>query len=657
MKYFYLSCFLLLLLTKTNAQDFPYGFVTHEDVALKYCPIDNNANAMVMKEFGTARMFHDEADGRIAIEFIYHVQIKIFNKNGFDNGNIAILQRIYDGSPENISDIKAFTINFTNGKFIRSELDLKKVFKETRNKYTAVTKFTLPNLMEGSIIEYSYRMISPSLFNFRGWSFQSSIPKLRSEYIALIPPLYNYNVSLRGPYKLTKQGSDLSKDCLRLQGVNIDCSKMTYIMENIPAFVEEEYMTAPSNFKSAINFELSDYQMMNGSKVSVTKSWKDIDAELTSDKSFGAQMKKKDAFKELLPEILKNTTDDLDKAKAVYAYIAKNIKSNGFIGIYSETAVKKAMESHSGNTGDINLALISALSAAGLDAEALILSTRDNGEVNNLYPVISDFNYVIAKLNIGDQVYLLDASEPLLPFNLLPLKCINGKGRVINLKKPSYWYDLKASQKDLTRYNLVATLSKDGKIKGELVTYSSGYAGLSKRRAIEAANSIDEYVEKLNERMSKISIKKHEIQNVDSLEQPLVEKYEIEMNAYDGTAGEQFFFNPFFIDRITKNSFNLNERTYPVDMGSTREVRTTIIIDLPEDLIVTDQPKNLNISLPQRAGSYLTSTTFSDHKIAFSQLLQLNKPIYGSEEYLYLKEFYSRIIQAQKTDIILKKSK
>src|SRR3546814_5231157 len=97
----------------------------------------------------------------------------------------------------------------------------------------------------------------------------------------------------------------------------------------------------------------------------------------------------------------------------------------------------KALERRSGNICDINLALIAGLSAAGLDGEAVILSTRDNGVVNDLHPVLSDFNYVVAKVNIGDAHYLLDASDPLLPFGLLPLHCINGKARVINLKEPS----------------------------------------------------------------------------------------------------------------------------------------------------------------------------------------------------------------------------
>jgi len=636
------------------AQDFPYLKVNQEDIVFTKTKLDSNANAVVLREFGTASIRLDDIYG-LYIDFEYHVRIKILSKKGFENANIVIPLRQYNDREDEIKELKASTINFTDGQLTFTELDKKKVFKEKKNKYVTLTKFTMPNLSEGSIIEYTYNLHSPSIFNFRSWEFQSNIPKLHSEYIAIIPGLYNYNVSLRGAQKLTSQNAEISKECLRIAGNNIDCSKMTYIMKNIPALIEEDYMTAPSNFKSAINFELSDYITINGNKKSVTKEWKNVDYELVDDKSFGGQIKKKDIFKDLLPKILKNTTDPLSKAKEIYNYIKRNIKLNGFIGIYSENTIKKALELHSGNTGDINLALVAALNAADIDAEAVILSTRENGAVNSLFPVISDFNYVIAKANIDGKAYLLDASVPLMPFGLLPLHCINGQGRVISLKKPSYWYDLSASQKETTRYNLIAELGQDGKIKGVLTTYSFGYAAYNKRRKIMASSSVDEFIEKLDESMPKISILKHEIENLDSLEKPLIETYNIEMLAFQNINSNPLFFNPFFIERITRNPFNLNERTYPVDLGSQSELRTSISLKLPENYALADQPKELNLGLPDGSGRYLCSTILSEGMLVFNQLLQFNKPIYESSEYLSLKEFYSRIIQLQKTDIVLKK--
>jgi len=638
------------------SQNFNFGAITYDDYEFDKKTLDSNANAIVLREFGTASMQLDDASGRLELIFEHHVKIKIYNKEGFKEANIVIPMYKDDNREETISELKASTFNYINGNFVETIMDKKSVFTENKSRYTRLTKFTLPNLKEGSVIEYSYRLRSPNLFNFKTWEFQSDIPKVHSEYVVYIPGNYNYNVTLRGYQKLTDQKSELAKECLRIAGTPMDCSKITYIMKNIPAFIEEDNMTAPSNFKSAVYFELSDVQNLNGSKTSYTKTWKDVDYDLISEKALGSQMKRKDLFKELIPTITQNATDDLGKAQAVYNYIKKQIKWNNYLGKYSEDNIKKALELRSGNVADVNLNLIAALSAANLDAEAVILSTRENGTVNKLYPVMSDFNYIIAKVNIGDKYYLLDATEPLLPFGLLPLRCINDQGRVINLKKPSYWIDLKASQKASTSYIVTGKLTPDGKIAGTITTHSQGYAAFNKRKEIKRYNSPEEFVEKLDERLPKIKILDQHISNLDSVENTLTEKYDVEFTVYDGSTKKQFYFSPFFINTITKNPFNLNERTYPVDLGAASDERIIVNISLPDQYELLEKPKDMAIGLPNSGGKYLLQTNLENNIISLSQILQFNNAIYAPEEYLYLKEFYSKIIQNQKTEFLLKKA-
>ncbi len=651
----YLILFTLLSSTAL-AQDFKFGEVNNDDYKLNRNSIDSNANAIVIQEFGKSSMQVNDSDNRIILIFEYHVKLKIFNKDGFRHANILV--PIYKGEnqEEFISEIKASTYNYNNGVFEETVMDKKAIFTEKRTKNVEFTKFTLPNLKDGSIIEYSYRLESPNIFNFKSWDFQSDIPKISSEYQVNIPAIYNYNVLLRGPYKLTDQKVELFQECMRLSGVSINCSKISYIMKKIPAFIEEDYMTAASNFKAAVYFELSDMQRINGTKQSFTKTWKDVDYELTTAKGFGAQMKRKDVYKEIVPDLIKNAATDLDKAKAIYNYIKKQLKWNNYYGIQSEEHLKTVLENRTGNVADLNLSLIAALSAANLDAEAVILSTRDRGVVNKLYSVISEFNYVVAKLNIGTESYLLDATEPLLPFGLLPLRCINDQGRVINLKKPSYWIDLKASQKSVTSYSLDGVLSKDGKIKGTILTHSLGYDAFNKRKEIKKHNSVEEYVEKLDEQMPNLSILKEEIFNIDSLEMPLTEKYEVEFSVHSATDATVLYLNPFFINRISKNPFNLNDRTYPVDLGTATDERIVINITLPEKYELLEKPKDMAIGLPNSGGKYLLQTTVEGAKLTISQYKQLSRAIYSPEEYLYLKEFYSNIIQNQKTDLLIKKA-
>ncbi|MFD1255198.1 hypothetical protein ACFQ3S_00185 [Mucilaginibacter terrae] len=304
---------------------------------------------------------------------------------------------------------------------------------------------------------------------------------------------------------------------------------------------------------------------------------------------------------------------------------------------------------------DINLALVAALNAAGINTEAVVLSTRNNGVINKLYPVASDFNYVVAKANIGEKYYLLDATDTQLPFGLLPEHCINDQGRVMSLNKPSYWIDLVASQKKGRTYIMNLTLQTNGKLTGKMNHYSTGYEALEQRRNIRKFNSIEEYVENLDEAMPKIKILNHQIINVDSLDKTLSESYDIEINLYDNMDAQRIAFNPYFFNRITENPFKMADRTYPVDWGAPTDTKVVLTVHLPANYVVETPPQNLGLVMPNNGGRFVTDYIAQDDSFSFSHIIQLNNSIYSSEEYPYLKELFNKIIQSEKADIIFKK--
>lgn len=645
---------LFFLSISAYAQNFTYGSLTPDDYQFDRKTLDSNANAVVLKEFGSGS-FEMNYEGHTDLAFVYHVRIKIYNKQGFDQANITIPLYKQEFREESLNEFKASTFNVNNGKITEFQVNKEDVIIENKSRYLNLAKFTFPDIKEGSVIEYSYKILSPNVFNFRTWQFQSEIPKVSSEFIALIPAVYTYNISLRGELKLSDSKVEVAKKCYTFAGTPINCSKLTYIMKNIPAFIKEEYMTSPSNFISAIHFELSEYRHINAGKVKYTKTWKDIDDDLTSEQTFGGQMKRKDLFKNLTRKIGADSLSDLDKAKAIFAYMKNQIKWNNSYGKYATENIKKALETRSGNVADINLSLIAALQSASFDAEAVILSTRDNGIVGKLYPIISDFDYVVAKVDIDGQSYLLDATEPFLPFGLLPFRCINDKGRVINLKKPSYWIDLKSAQKSAKNYLLNGKLNPDGKITGKLTIHSQGYSAFNKRKEIKSFGSVSEFVEKLEENMPKVKINAHQIMNLDSVENVLTEEYDIELKTNNELNLNQFYFNPFVINAITKNPFNSNRRKYPIDLGAKSDDRVSINIELPDGFQMIDKPKNLSVSLGKGEAKYLLETELINNTITLNQTLQLNNAIYQPEDYSGLKELYSKIIQNQKLDFLLKK--
>ncbi|QJD94820.1 DUF3857 domain-containing protein [Mucilaginibacter robiniae] len=655
MKQFLLVFFLILFSVVTQADDFPYGTYKMEDMEMKSYPKSTNAHAVVLQEYGKTWVSSNE---QVRLIHEYHVKIKIFDSKAFDQGNVEIVLNKSDNDTyEELQSVEGKTYYYNNHGVVQSaDLDSKQVFAQNRDKYHNLVKFAMPNVGKGCVIDYKYTIRSPYLFNFKSWMFQSDIPKVTSEYEVHIPAVYNYNVSLRGPFKLTRNKPELERDCFSIASTKCDCSKIVYAMDDIPAFEEEDYMTAAKNFISGMYFELTDYiNLNNGGKQKITKEWSDIDYTLKHDEDFGGQMRKENLFKDKLPVITAGKTDELAKAKAIYAYIQKNIKVNNFYGYSTDNGIRKAIETHTGNVADVNLALVAALNAAGINTEAVLLSTRNHGIINKLYPVINDFNYVIAKTNIGGTSYLLDATDPLLPFGLLPVDCINDQGRVLSLNKPSYWIDLKATQKKSSFMILDLTLQNNGKLTGTLIDYSKGYEAYNGRRAIKKFNSVDEYVENLDEKMPKIKILKSEVENVDSLDATLVEKYNIEIDAYDNLNHERLAFNPFIIHKLVENPFKLTERTYPVDMGAPSDSRVTLTIHLPDNYTMETIPENVGIRLPNQGGQFITSFENQNNEFTFSHLIQLNNSIYSPEEYPYLKELFNKIIQTERAEIIFKK--
>jgi len=305
--------------------------------------------------------------------------------------------------------------------------------------------------------------------------------------------------------------------------------------------------------------------------------------------------------------------------------------------------------------GDINLALVSALNAAGINTEAVLLSTREHGIVNKLYPVITEFNYVIAKANIGDKSYLLDATDPLLSFGMLPMRCLNDQGRVMSFDKPSYWIDITNPQTQSNTYTLTLALQENGKLKGTFTNYSNGYAAYEKRKAIKKFNTTDEYVENLDEKLTKVKIIKSNITNIDSLDMPVTETYEVEIDAFDNLNHDKLNFNPFIFNKIITNPFKLADRTYPVDWGMPSETRFILNMKLPEGYIVENPPQDGGLIMPRNAGRFAIAYDGSGNTFTFSHIIQFNKSVYESAEYPFLKELYNRIILSEKAEMVFKK--
>src|SRR5699024_9237017 len=119
-------------------------------------------------------------------------RIKILSQAGIKWAEIAIPFYEKGGQKEKIYEVVAFAYNLENGNVKKTSLDVSNTYDEKISNYWRIKKFAIPNVQVGSIIEYSYTMKSPYIFNLNDWDFQQRIPVLYSEYQVKMIPFYTY---------------------------------------------------------------------------------------------------------------------------------------------------------------------------------------------------------------------------------------------------------------------------------------------------------------------------------------------------------------------------------------------------------------------------------------------------------------------------------
>lgn len=612
---------------------------------------DSTAHAVYLYEKG--ENYFEVRNHYVRLITTYHAKIKILDPRGFSQAEIRIPFYHADNKSEKVSKIRGLTHNGT----VKYSVLHENLFEVDTQEHWSEKRFTFPQVEVGSILEYTYEIESPYMFNLTGWSFQEDIPKVQSEYNAKIPGNYRYNRTLIGQLKLDVDQATLEKNCFHLPESTAkaaDCEVLKYSMKDVPAFqYDDQYMLSPSNYRSRLEFELSEYLAFNGETHKYTKTWKDVDREFKGDKDIGGQLRKKNYFEKNVPtELFGKNGDKLAKAREIYNFVKGHYTWNQKFGIFRDNRVKQAFDAKTGNVAEINITLINLLNAADIETELMLMSTRARGLPKKAHPVMSDFNYVLARTEIDGVTYLLDATEKELPFGMLPYRCLNYYGRVMDLDTGSYWQDIHPEEKNGKVYRVRMDLDFEGhKVRGKLEERSIGYDALFKLEQI-GSRSQDRYLDEIEgDTQDAFFIQEYEVDRQGSEGKQVVERFdfEIENLKADGTV----HFNPFIIRFFKSNPFKAETRNHPVDFGYARTYTYAANINLPKGYRVKELPKELNLGLPDNSGQLRFSCSQVGEAVVLMLNFKLDHTQYTSAGYPYIKEIFEQLVSLQGKNYIV----
>jgi len=411
-------------------------------------------------------------------------------------------------------------------------------------------------------------------------------------------------------------------------------------------------MDSKENYIAKFEFDITEIAIPGYYYKEYAKTWNSLSEILLDNTYFGETLHSGFFLNKVAKQIEAENQSETDKLKAAVDFVKKvdfNEKdrvlasSNNLGTIYGEGT---------GNSADLNIMLIRLLQKLGFKADAVVLSTKDNGRLSYYYPSIRRLNYVLAYAKVDGKFILLDATDKLLPYHLIPENCLNGKGRMVNADS-SKWVDLKSGGKfrEVVYYDL--HLDNDLSLKGTLSHRRNDYAAYRFRKKMEQYADVDEYAESLTEKYG-LQIDNIEIKNLENVEQPVSDKYEVSINDRIYEMDSTLYLQPVLLEKMDENPFKAKERKYPVNFGVPIEKSGIVKIKIPDNFEIIEVPKSAKFALPNHAASFLFNVIKLGNTVTLQYKLIVNKTLYPFNDYPQLKAFYNEVIKKEAEPLVLK---
>lgn len=669
---------LLFLTQVVAAQNYKFGKISKEELQETAHPDYPEANAAILFKKQRITFDYQQSKGFVQNNEI-HQRIKIYTKEGFDYATHII--NLYVGgsstATENVLGLKAYTYSLEGGKIVKDKLQKNAIFDEETNKYYSRTKFTMPNIKEGCVIEFEYTVQS-QLFGIDDIAIQQMIPTKHLDIKVKTPEYFKYSRVLnprasfvpnfqdtkeRGQIMITSktrsaagvgQGGGGVVTSNNSQTIDYQADVIIAKLDNVPPLKDETYVDNLGNYQAKLIMELEEVSFPGSQPKYYSTSWEKVTKTIYEAEDFGGQLSKKNYYKNDIETLLAGVPENeiLQKVALIFNHVKSKVKWNEYYGYTAEQGVSKAYKQGVGNSGDINIILTSMLRTAGINANPVLVSTKSNGIP--IVPTRKGFNYVITAVKVGESQILLDATRKFNTANILPTNTLNWMGRLVREDGNSTWISLIPKMPSKESVSLNVKLSPDLSASGKVRKQFTNYQAKRVRDRFDNYND-DEIIAYLEKDKGEIEISELALENLYDLGKPVTESYSYVLQDALEDIGGNLYVKPLLFLATDENPFKQDSRSYPIDFVYPVNDKYMINIMLPEGYAVESLPESVKYQFNETDGEFTYVAKTNGNFIQFNVSLDLNKILILPEDYEEFKKFYQLMIEKQTEQLVLKK--
>jgi hypothetical protein len=425
-----------------------------------------------------------------------------------------------------------------------------------------------------------------------------------------------------------------------------------WVRRDVPALEDEPYVSNMENYSEKIQLQITGVQIAYLQKTFMD-TWDKVNASLYESFSFYRKLETvQKPVKDKVKELTAGMTDNIDKAKAVFAYVRKHMNRVGESAFFTEDP-EKTFTTGSGTVTDINMLLIVMLKYVGLTAEPVLVCTKEHGKAISQFPLMERFNYVVCELKNGSDTYYLDASGHYNKFGVLPDNCYNGYSRVVTKKG----YAIELSPAQCMEKGMISVTTVNADIKDYQLSVSR-YFGNTEAAALREKWNADttlvrKYVlEQLHKLPFEAKLKTYQVQQLDNPDAALNLSFSFSLP----WEGNTVYLPLTFMNWFSANPFKAAERSYPVEMPSLYDYTYAMQLQLPKEFKATDVPKSEIVTMDDKDEyKYMVSYDGDANMIRANVRTQMLRSRFSTDDYSLLKAFFDKMVTLQQKNCVIKK--
>ncbi|NNE35938.1 MAG: transglutaminase domain-containing protein [Rhodothermales bacterium] len=359
------------------------------------------------------------------------------------------------------------------------------------------------------------------------------------------------------------------------------------------------------------------------------------------------------SIKRVVEPLIDGIVDDAEKLRTLQRYIRTSIKWDGNYTYYPGQSPKDLLKSRRGTAADINLMLVCMARAAGLQAEAVLISTRAHGRVRVSYPLLTQFNYVLARITLEDQKHMVDATDRFHPYTTLPLRALIDHGWVVQRGRP-VWVAVRAGDSAERTTSVEATINRDGGLNGKIEIVDSGYRAIGTRTTLGDEDDSDFVRESIIDPQN-AEVTECDVSGAESASLPIVVNCDFDVPAYGQVAGDYIYVSPMLAQRWNENPFTKLDRRFPVDFGYVRKNTFKLSLLIPEGYELIEAPPNIHFNSESGGTRFSRTTAVRMNRIVFETHADILRTEFKPHHYTHLREFYERVVNEHSTQLVLRR--